>query len=480
MNGKPIETCMIFVDDSNIWIEAQKFAASGNSHMPKLTDCDRDPRLRIDIGKLINTLCNGRRQGPSFLYGSRPPPNDSVWEAFKKREFEAKIYDRARGKEKEVDNSMATDLISEATDLKVRAEFLEEAKEKKAATTFVVITGDRDMLPSIKRMLEFGIRVELWAWESGLSSEYLKLSHREDIHQEGLLSVKLLNWIFDKISFTNFLSTRQIKTNQVDPSKTIVLYEFSDLVGDDPEAFLCKTLLELTRLFYFTRSKNESEMFVEFPKANYIETVIKEARKLFNGTLKVVSWPEYASRFNKDPPDMVETSNMYAPLTDDNDQGSTDATAKEEEGQPEKEQGGEEEEKYGKAKPSNTAEGECRRIEKEGIESSNKFDDNGGWTTVTRSNLGKAHGSKMRQDQQCRDRLHCRKRGDCGYLHTDKERDLFRDNPKQDFGLWKTKECTKNYCHRGKQCSYAHTQEEAWCRLCHQEGHFTERCFTES
>jgi hypothetical protein len=47
---------MIFVDDSNVWIEAQKFAASGNSHMPKLQDSDRDPRLRIDIGKLVKTL----------------------------------------------------------------------------------------------------------------------------------------------------------------------------------------------------------------------------------------------------------------------------------------------------------------------------------------------------------------------------------------------------------------------------------------
>lgn len=123
MGSEPTETCMFFVDDSNIWIEAQKFAASGNSHMPKLTDSDRDPRLRIDVGSLIDTLRNGRSQGPSFLYGSRPPPNDSVWKAFEKDKFQTKIYDRTHGKEKEVDNSMATDLSSQATELSIRAEY---------------------------------------------------------------------------------------------------------------------------------------------------------------------------------------------------------------------------------------------------------------------------------------------------------------------------------------------------------------------
>ncbi len=164
MGSKPIETCMFFVDDSNIWIEAQKFAASGNSHMPKLTDSDRDPRLRIDIGKLIDTLRNDRSQGPSFLYGSRPPPNDSVWKAFEKFKFQTKIYDRAHGKEKEVDNSMATDLSSKATELSIRAEYDLRYKEQKANTTFVAITGDRDLLPPIKKVLESDIRVELWAW----------------------------------------------------------------------------------------------------------------------------------------------------------------------------------------------------------------------------------------------------------------------------------------------------------------------------
>ncbi|KAK4141934.1 uncharacterized protein C8A04DRAFT_30485 [Dichotomopilus funicola] len=114
--------------------------------------------------KFTSRLRRNRTQGPSFLYGSRPPPNDSVWKAFEKNKFETNIYDRAHGgKEKEVDNSMSVDMATKATDLRIRAEVMAdpEATEKKDNTTFVAITGDRDMMPAVKRVLECGIRVEL-------------------------------------------------------------------------------------------------------------------------------------------------------------------------------------------------------------------------------------------------------------------------------------------------------------------------------
>ena len=60
MSDRTNETCWLFVDDSNIWIEAQKAVAAGNTHLPKLTDRDRDPRLRINVGKLADRLCKGR------------------------------------------------------------------------------------------------------------------------------------------------------------------------------------------------------------------------------------------------------------------------------------------------------------------------------------------------------------------------------------------------------------------------------------
>lgn len=156
MNVEPVETCMFFVDDSNIWVEAQKFAASGNRYMPKLEDSDVDPRLRIDIGNLVDTLRKKRKQGHSYLYGSRPPPNDSVWDAFREKfKFKTKIYNRnSKNKEKEVDNSLATDLVYEATEIRIRAEYDPVLKQKKDSTIFIVITGDRDMLPPVRKVLD--------------------------------------------------------------------------------------------------------------------------------------------------------------------------------------------------------------------------------------------------------------------------------------------------------------------------------------
>jgi hypothetical protein len=459
MSSEPTETCMFFVDDSNIWIEAQKFAASGNSHMPKLTDSDSDPRLRIDIGKLVGVLRKDRSQGPSFLYGSRPPPNDSVWKEFKKFKFKTKIYDRAHGKEKEVDNSMATDLSSEATELSVGAKYDSGIRQQKANTTFVAITGDRDLLPPIKKVLEYNIRVELWAWKSGISTEYLKLNS-----EDGLLSVHYLDWIFDKISFTNFRSTRQSK--RIDPGQTIVLCGFADPGGDNLEAFVREPpLIQLGRLFYITLSKTGTEVFVEFPKVKNIEAMIRNARELFKESLTVLSWPEYASRFHEDLPATVEASNMYAPLTDDNGQYSTDVTAEEEHKHVER-----------KVKPSSTAEAESGRRGNEEMQSLNDPDDNNGWQTVARSDLGRDHRRGLRQTQQCSDRVRCKKRGECGYRHSDEERNLFRDNPKLDFRLWKTRRCNRTSHHPGNRCPFAHTQDEAWCLRCRHEGHYNEEC----
>ncbi|KAJ4142019.1 hypothetical protein NW754_014809 [Fusarium falciforme] len=329
MTEKDQEICMFFVDDSNIWIEAQKFAASGNSHMPKLTDHDRDPRLRINIGKLVKTLLGGRFQGTSYLYGSRPPPNDAVWNTFEKYNFRTKIYDRARGKEKQVDTAMTADMVAESAELSIGAKSAPEIKEKNKRTIFIAITGDQDMVPPIRRVLGYGFRVELWAWKSGISSEYRKLAN-----DMALLSINYLEHVFKEISFTSYRSTR--RSGKVDPSCTLVLYEFTSPESTDPvdpEAVVCNELGGWGRLSFIIPSNVTNEFYVEFPgvkNINDMDSLIAKAETQFEGLWKVMSWPRYANRFNEGPPAMVETSNMFAPLEGDGDQKSVDIMAKEE------------------------------------------------------------------------------------------------------------------------------------------------------
>ncbi|KAH7159530.1 hypothetical protein B0J13DRAFT_539118 [Dactylonectria estremocensis] len=469
------ETCIFFVDDSNIWIEAQKFAALGNKRVPKLADGDRDPRLRIDIGRLIDTLRKDRSQGSSFLYGSRPPPNDLVWKAFEKFQFETKIYDRAHGKEKEVDNSMATDLSVQATTLKVSAQFDRRYEQVKAHTTFVVITGDRDMLPPVKHVLQSKIKVELWAWESGISNEYLKL-----VARHGLLSVNYLDEIFEDISFTAFHSTR--KCTEVDGGQTIVLSDLSDLseAEGDIEAegigkgkdkgknklvsVVGEQLLQLGRLFFITPSQTGHELFIEFPEAKDIDAIISKVRqKQAEGVIsnmKVLSWLVYNSRPIKNSPALVATSNKYELLADNTGRQSTSAAVKKDEKPAQI-----------TARPwSSIAELRGQQVEQ------GEAPNDEPWETVSRRGAGKTHSREARKEQRCPSGLRCEKARDCGFQHTEQERNLFRELPNQRFGRWKTKMCVAPYCHRGRRCPFAHTQEEAWCLRCSVEGHSMEVC----
>ncbi|KAK1829966.1 hypothetical protein QBC39DRAFT_355339 [Podospora conica] len=472
------ETCMIFVDDSNVWIEAQKFAASGNSHMPKLQDTDRDPRLRIDIGKLVERLRRkGRTQGPSFLYGSRPPPNDSVWKAFEKNRFKPKIYDRALGgQEKEVDNSMSVDMAKKATELNLEAAFMakhfgdREAGEKKDQTTFVVVTGDRDMMPAVKCVLGYGIRVELWGWKSGISQAYLDRAAMDD-----LLSVHLLDSIFKDICFTAYRSTRRVKS--VVGGKTMVLRN----VDESDEDAICDRLLETKQLFWKTRWDGAVDLCIEFPRAGSIEKLILQARQLLPD-ITVQSWPEYrAPFFNKDSMDEAMTVNMYELLdpTFTAEERHEDARV-EELGQ-------------GltlKDTVENTrSSGRGNTISSGSVGNSGNINinananvntnsdhdsDGGGWQTVVNTaDTGRRHRRVVNQGQSCPRGLLCEKRGDCGYRHTAKEQHLFRQNPNRNLGRYKTELCQfAPNCWRGRDCLYAHSEAEAKCLDCKQMGHF--------
>ncbi|CAG9977999.1 unnamed protein product [Clonostachys byssicola] len=219
MSTKMNETCMIFVDISNVWIEAQKFAASGKSRLPKLQECDQDPRYRVDIGKLVKTISNGRSVKGAFLYGSRPSPNDAEWNSYERFGFKVNVYDRAKnGREKQVDTSMAADISRQASMLEVGAIYDEEIKQQLENMTFIVISGDLDMLPSIVITLECGIPVEVWAWESGMSNEYKR---REDSN----LRVSYLDQVANRALFASTCSTQTGKIVEVD--KTVVLCELA-------------------------------------------------------------------------------------------------------------------------------------------------------------------------------------------------------------------------------------------------------------
>ena len=89
-----------------------------------------------------------------YLYGSRPPPDDSVWDRIRDDGFDVKVFDRnIRNKEKGVDMEMGMDI----------AERLFTAD---GPATMVIAAGDADYVPAVSRAQDRGWKVEVWFWRN--------------------------------------------------------------------------------------------------------------------------------------------------------------------------------------------------------------------------------------------------------------------------------------------------------------------------
>lgn len=132
------EHAFIYVDDSNMWIEAKKLAAKQLN-----LKCVEDPRLRLDVGKVSDVVASGREVAWGVLYGSEPPPIDTVWEKIRERGWEVKTSKRSTftNKEKQVDHQMVADITALVSDKSV-------TKGK-----IVIVSGDADVIPAIKEGL---------------------------------------------------------------------------------------------------------------------------------------------------------------------------------------------------------------------------------------------------------------------------------------------------------------------------------------
>ena len=82
-----------------MWIEGKKLAAKQAN-----LKCVEDPRLRLDIGKVTDVVASGRDVAWGILYGSEPPPIDSVWNKIRERGWQVVTSKRSAftNKEKQV------------------------------------------------------------------------------------------------------------------------------------------------------------------------------------------------------------------------------------------------------------------------------------------------------------------------------------------------------------------------------------------
>ena len=89
----------LYVDNSNVWIEGMHVAAVESGRAPDIwTALEHkicDYTWKIDFGKLF-TFAGGEKPqvARAVLFGSRPPKNDSLWDAARINGFEVIVHDR--------------------------------------------------------------------------------------------------------------------------------------------------------------------------------------------------------------------------------------------------------------------------------------------------------------------------------------------------------------------------------------------------
>lgn len=174
-----MEECVIIVDNSNIWIEGKKYSAR-----QKGVETGDDPSWRIDFGKLLTVVAEGQKINKAILVGSRPPVNDSLWNAMEKHGLRVIVQDRNYvGKEKAVD----TELVAQGIEIICTTGY---------PCTLKLLSGDSDFIPLIKRASERHWETEMWAFSNAFN-EYGEMA-------QSVGKCKPLDKVFDQIGRYEF------------------------------------------------------------------------------------------------------------------------------------------------------------------------------------------------------------------------------------------------------------------------------------
>jgi len=151
----------VYVDNSNVFIEGRRVSAVAQGVAPDIFEAMRsqilDPYYTIDFGRLHQFVAGADKSqiARASLFGSRPPPDDSIWKFAKKAGFEVILVNRNfLNKEKKVDTGIVTAMMKDA---------YRQADVKNDVLTLVA--GDGDYVPAIEELKKDGFRVELVFWD---------------------------------------------------------------------------------------------------------------------------------------------------------------------------------------------------------------------------------------------------------------------------------------------------------------------------
>jgi uncharacterized LabA/DUF88 family protein len=406
----------MFVDDSNIWIAAKELVSKTKKYKT-----GEDHRVRIDMGKLADVLADGRQVHSATLYGSEPPPIDTVWE---KAQQNGWVVDRKgrssiTGKEKQVDTQLAVDITKTA---------LKTPVEKRGS--IIIVTGDADVIPALNEVVQEKVwNVEVYMWRHALSSkihDYARMYDR--------VIVKHLDDYLENITFTNMKF--QIPNQEV-------VCEYGVMFSMKPNVFpkrmptdwWIKQVESIAQwpfqyFWYDLQQMEASNTLVLVFKPDRVAG--KFNRQSFLEDIRNhdihSDYVNEAKAFQKDDPS-AEFERIGSWNEDDLDNGY----------------------QYGYLFTSDSAES----IEGEYNEESSS--------------------------ESCLYGKNCRYGLDCDFFHTGEEQDYFRARGGRGNPYRKVKPCKyvrdQGVCRKTREeCDGAHGEEDAFCLACQHTGHYTNNC----
>ena len=151
---------LVYVDNSNVFIEGKRVKAVETGAAMNIYDAMNnkilDPTYKIDFGRLHHFVAGDDEMAIKrcMLFGSRPPPNDSLWQVAISKGFEVVVEDRnVRNKEKKIDTGIVYEMVKDAFRL-----------AHKDVDTITLVGGDSDYVPAVRGLVDEGFSVHVVFW----------------------------------------------------------------------------------------------------------------------------------------------------------------------------------------------------------------------------------------------------------------------------------------------------------------------------
>ena len=465
---RPYQGVWIFVDDSNIWIEAKKLVSR-----LKCFDTHEDHRVRIDVGKLTDAVTRGRTVVNRYLYGSEPPPIDTVWKRMSQQGWNVSRHRRDifSGKEKQID----TQLVADVTEIAC-------STPQDRRTTIVLVTGDVNTIPAIEKVMNYpGWRVEVHMWEQAISSALKRFASK----YPGKIEIYYLDKSLEQITFTSMDFNYHSKYLQTQARV------YGVVVTMIPNAFQGKLLskhwiqtIEKVaqwpfQYYWITKGQETDDLLVVFKKDKASGREFDLA-KFLKGVRPDDTAQEMPGTNNSDSEDSSEDfKRSESSKSDQEDHRTVIPHAKKLQTFIQYDQ--EKSKLLDKAMFCRAGVYLLNDVLQSGgnleeIESEQPNGDDSEFQLVHSTSRSQFKRAQLYSDP-CPYKYNCKHGINCQSSHSAEHEAYFHKNSGCGNPYRKVKQCQRHEygaCDQSKEeCEYAHGDEDAWCLKCQTDGHFT-------